>query len=203
MLASATAVDSGRSVALGLAKIGLALRHHAWEERARTGLTPTQAQIVALLEARGPAPVGAIAELLAVSQPTVSDAIRALEEKGLVSRSPGSDRRVRLIGLTDAGAVAAAAASEWPDALLEAVDDLDPEDRAAFLRGLSSMIRSLQRRGRIPVQRMCVTCRYFRPHVHAERERPHHCAFVDAPFGDAELRLDCADHEEPTTKEAA
>jgi hypothetical protein len=42
---------------------------------------------------------------------------------------------------------------------------------------------------------MCVTCRYFRPHVHSDPERPHHCAFVDAPFGDRALRLDCRDHE--------
>ncbi|MER3418788.1 MAG: MarR family transcriptional regulator, partial [Chloroflexota bacterium] len=24
--------------------------------------------------------------------------------------------------------------------------------------------------------------------------RPHHCAFVDAPFGDRSIRLDCPDH---------
>jgi hypothetical protein len=57
------------------------------------------------------------------------------------------------------------------------------------------MIRTLQERGEIPVSRMCVTCRFFRPNVHAHPEPPHHCAFVDAPFGDRELRLDCADHE--------
>jgi hypothetical protein len=26
-------------------------------------------------------------------------------------------------------------------------------------------------------------------------DRPHHCRFVDAPFGDSELRLDCVDHQ--------
>jgi DNA-binding MarR family transcriptional regulator len=203
MSADPASVNAARTAAVGLAKIGLALRHHAWEERERTGLTPTQAQIVALLGSRGALRVGEIARLLAVSQPTVSDALAALSAKGLVSRRAASDRRAQLVELTDAGGVAATSAAEWPDALLAAVDALDPEDQAAFLRGLSSMILELQRRGRIPVQRMCATCRFFRPNVHADPDRPHHCAFVDAPFGDRELRLDCTDHEPATAKEAA
>jgi hypothetical protein len=57
------------------------------------------------------------------------------------------------------------------------------------------MIRSLQERQAIPAARMCVTCRFFDPYAHPESDRPHHCRFVDAPFGDAELRVDCLDHD--------
>jgi len=42
---------------------------------------------------------------------------------------------------------------------------------------------------------MCVTCRYFRPNAHDDPERPHHCAFVEAAFGDRNLRVDCLDHD--------
>lgn len=204
MSADPTSIDPARTVAVGLAKIGLALRHHAWEERERTGLTPTQAQIVALLSSRGALRVGEVAKLLAVSQPTASDALAALVAKGLVDRRPAAgDGRVQLAELTAAGVDAARSSAEWPDALLAAVDALEPGDQAAFLRGLSSMILELQRRGRIPVQRMCATCRFFRPNVHDDPVRPHHCAFVDAAFGDRELRLDCHDHRPTTAKEAA
>lgn len=34
-------------------------------------------------------------------------------------------------------------------------------------------------------------------------ERLKNCAFVDAAFGDAGLRLDCADHGETTAEEGA
>lgn len=203
MSADPASVSPARTVAVGLSRIGLALRHHAWEERERTGLTPTQAQVVALLGSRGALPIGEIARLLAVSQPTVSDAIGTLEAKSLVGRRPAADRRVQLVGLTPRGRAAARSTAEWPDALLAAVDALEPDDQAAFLRGLQSMILELQQRGRIPVQRMCATCRFFRPNAHSDPVRPHHCAFVDAPFGDRELRLDCADHDPTTDKEAA
>jgi hypothetical protein len=60
---------------------------------------------------------------------------------------------------------------------------------------LLKTVRALQVRGRIPVSQMCVTCRFFRPDAHAGALRPHHCALVDAPFGDAQIRLDCPEHQ--------
>jgi hypothetical protein len=42
---------------------------------------------------------------------------------------------------------------------------------------------------------MCVTCRFFRPDAHPSSPRPHHCALVNAPMSNGELRVDCAEHE--------
>jgi hypothetical protein len=50
---------------------------------------------------------------------------------------------------------------------------------------------------------MCVSCRFFRPFQHDDLARPHHCAFVDAPFGDGELRLDCPDFQTAGADQAA
>jgi len=181
----------------GLVKIGLVLRHHAWAEAGRSGLTPTQSQVLALLEARrhNDTPISTLAAELAVSQPTVSDAVAALERKGFVTRSRSKeDGRVVLVRLTASGRRAAKQATQWPDFLLRAIDSLDADERAVFVRGLVKMIRSLQEDGLIPLSRMCPSCTYFRPNAHADRERPHHCAFVNTPIGDADLRLDCRDH---------
>jgi hypothetical protein len=57
--------------------------------------------------------------------------------------------------------------------------------------------------GQISPSRMCVTCRYFRPRVHADPLRPHHCAFVDAAFGARDLRVDCGDHVPASAEDAA
>ena len=185
-----------KRVTTGLAKVGLALRQQAWTEAGARGLTPTQGQVLALLRASpGGLRPGALAEQLGVTAATTSDSVAALLRKGLVAKAPlAGDGRAVLVRLTPAGARAAAAAAAWPDFLLEAVDELTPAEQAAFLRGLVTMIRSLQARGRIPVARMCVSCRFFQPFRHDHPTTPHHCAFVDAPFGDGELRLDCPDH---------
>jgi DNA-binding MarR family transcriptional regulator len=186
----------GKRVTTGLAKVGIALKHQAWAEAGARGLTPTQGQVLALLRA-SPAGLrpGELAGQLEVTAATTSDSVAALHRKGLVEKRPlAGDGRAVLVRLTPAGAREAAAAAAWPDFLLEAVDELSGAEQAAFLRGLVTMIRTLQTRGRIPVARMCVTCRFFEPFRHQDPVRPHHCAFVDAPFGDGELRLDCPDH---------
>jgi hypothetical protein len=139
-----------------------------------------------------------------VTAATTSDSVSALRRKGLVAKLPlEGDGRAVLVRLTPAGMREAAAAAAWPDFLLEAVDELSDAEQAAFLRGLVAMIRTLQTRGRIPVARMCVSCVFFRPYRHDHPATPHHCAFVDAPFGDGELRLDCPDHAAAPAEQAA
>ncbi len=187
---------TARNVVTGLAKIGLALRHEAWRRRGETGLTPTQAEIVAVLHGAGRGlRLSELAEALGVTRATASDSLSALHAKGLVrkEREP-ADARALTVTLTDEGRREAARDPAWPDLFLEAVGALSAEEQGVFLRGIAAMIRSLQEQGRIPVARMCHTCTFFRPHVHDDPQRPHHCAFVDAPFGDRQLRLDCVDH---------
>jgi DNA-binding MarR family transcriptional regulator len=192
-------------VTTGLAKVGIALKQQAWAEAGGRGLTPTQGQALALLRAN-PAGLrlGALAQQLGVTAPTASDSVAALHRKGLVTKAPlVGDGRAVVVRLTPAGVREAAAAAAWPDFLLEAVDELSAAEQAAFLGALVTMIRTLQERGRIPVARMCVSCRFFRPFRHKDPARPHHCAFVDAPFGDGELRLDCSDHAAAPPEQAA
>ena len=186
-----------KRVTTGLAKVGLALKHQAWVEAGGRGLTPTQGQVLALLRANPDGlRLGGLAGQLGVTAATTSDSVTALRRKGLVDKLPlAGDGRAVLVRLTPAGVREAAAAAAWPDFLLEAVDELSDAEQAAFLRGLVTMIRTLQTRGRIPVARMCVSCRFFQPFRHDDPARPHHCAFVDAPFGDGGLRLDCPDHD--------
>src|SRR5215211_9333601 len=185
-----------KRVTTGLAKVGLALKQQAWAEAGGRGLTPTQGQVLALLRANPDGlRLGQLAGQLGVTAATTSDSVGALARKGLVTKAAlAGDGRVVVVQLTAAGARAAAAAAAWPDFLLEAVDELSGDEQAAFLRGLVTMIRTLQVRGRIPVARMCVSCQFFQPFQHDDPATPHHCAFVDAPFGDGELRLDCPDH---------
>lgn len=196
------AAPSGDSVATqvaaGLVKLSLALRHEAWKEARGSGLTPTQGQVLSwlLLQAPGQHPTpGALAKALALSPATVSEALHALEGKGLVRRQAGDDRRSFRLELTDAGRRAAQASTGWADFLAVAVENLPTADQVALLRVLVRLIRSLQLQGKIPVARMCVSCTYFRPFVHPDPERPHHCQLVNSALGDGGLRLECPDYE--------
>ncbi|GIK97892.1 MAG: MarR family transcriptional regulator [Alphaproteobacteria bacterium] len=191
-------------IAAALARIGVILRSFAWEQSEGADLTPTQAQILARLAARGPSRTGVLAADLGVTQPTVSDAVAALLRKGHVARGPDlRDGRAVLLRLTESGRRQAEAAATPPPALLAALDTLSSKDRDAMQRALIGLIRALQVARAIPVQRMCVTCAHFRPHAYDDAAHPHHCAFVDAAFGDAALRIDCGDHEDAAEEDIA
>jgi DNA-binding MarR family transcriptional regulator len=187
----------------GLERLASVMRADTRRSAALLGLNPAQDAILRLLLAR-PAGVrvSALAGYLGVRQPTVTDSVVALEHKGFVCRQadPGDARAVvvRVVPNTRL--------QKPPDLrshTAAALADLTEAEQASLLKTLIKLIRNLQLRNAIPPQRLCVTCKYFRPNVHPEPVAPHHCAFVDAPFGDRALRLDCTEHEPATSAEQA
>ena len=188
-------------VATGLHKIGLALKHRDWLEASEHGLSPTQGQILAVLAGEGALTASEVSARLGVGLATISEAVTTLAAKGLVRRAPDARHpRARLLDLTASGRRRAAHARAWPEFLTEAVGTLTAAEQTTLLRALMKMIRTLQEQRQIPVQRMCVSCTHFRPHVR-DGDPPHHCAFVDAPLGGADLRLDCRDHAAATPEQ--
>lgn len=180
----------------GLARLAVVLRSDDWERAKVSGLNPTQLSILDLLEGR-PAGLGiqTIARQLVLSQPTVTDSVQALERKGLVDKRAGTDRRAVIIVLNADGRAALAAGDDTEKSMARAVDVLASEEQEAVLLTLVRIIRQLQEIDAIPVQRMCTTCRYFDPFAHAHADRPHHCHYVDAAFGQRDIRIDCREHE--------
>jgi DNA-binding MarR family transcriptional regulator len=184
-------------ILIGLEKIGLALKSQSWQDAGQQRLTPTQGQILVLLADKGEVGIrlSEVAKNLAVTAATASDAVTSLVEKGLVqkTKSPQDGRAIALT-LTPQGQQAAAQTASWSDFLLNTVDELSAAEKVIFLRGLIKMIRRLQEQGQISVAKMCVTCQFFQPNRYPNSEHPHHCALVNAPFGDRHLRLNCAEH---------
>lgn len=192
-------------LAAGLEKIGLAMKSRTWRREGRAGLGPLQRQVLTLLRAKSDqsAQVSVIAKELVVRLPTASEAVATLERKRLVKRSRSHrDGRIVTVELTSRGARACAPAVGMPNQLAAATDSLSAAEQVAFLKGLTKIIRSLQEQGEISVARMCVTCRYFRPHQHDDAAQPHHCDYVNAPFGEQALRLECAEYEPASISQA-
>lgn len=190
-------------IVFGFGRIAALLRAGQWQAGSGAVLNPAQAEILTRIASRPMRP-GDLAAHLAVSPASLSDSVSALVGKGLAARQPDAqDGRARLVVATEDGKALAETLPSVPATLQAALDALPESERASLLRTLLHLIRALQQARAIPVQRMCVTCRHFRPHAHADAARPHHCAFVDAAFGDADLRLDCGDHDEVPEEEAA
>jgi DNA-binding MarR family transcriptional regulator len=185
-------------LASALSKVSVSLKRRLWRDAASRRISPLQAQILAFLRQRPThgATVTDITRMLGVTMPTASDVIAVLVKRGLLRKiRTENDGRVFNVMLTARGRRRAEQVMGWPDFLLWAAELLPVEEQESLLRTLVKLIKSIQDRGEIPVARMCITCTHFRPHIHADSQRPHHCALVDAPFGDRLIRIDCNEHE--------
>ncbi|MDP3089380.1 MAG: MarR family winged helix-turn-helix transcriptional regulator [Nitrospira sp.] len=183
-------------ITAGLTKVAAALRSQAWEGGTARKLTPTQGQILVLLEERDGQSVrlNDVASALCLSAATASDAVITLVEKQLVKKERlAEDQRALVLTLTAAGRREVRETRGWTEVVDAGVKSLTPDEQAIFLRGLTKVIHSLQGQGVISVARMCAGCAYFQPYVHADAARPHHCGLVNKPMGEGQLRIDCPD----------
>lgn len=180
----------------GLARLAAVIRADDWNRAKAAGINPTQQGILDYLRGR-PAGSGLtdIAVHLLISQPTATDSVAALERKGLVERRASeTDRRAVRVLLTEQGRTLLEGLANDGKARV-AVERLGEAEKAELLLTVVRLIKTLQDIDAVPVQRMCVTCRHFAPFAHPERAKPHHCHYVDAAFGQRELRIDCHEHD--------
>ncbi|WP_413868551.1 MarR family winged helix-turn-helix transcriptional regulator [Albidovulum sp.] len=190
-------------IAFALDRLSALRRAGRWRAGADFGLNPTQGEILSRIAVR-PERAAELAAHFGVTPASMSDSVSSLVAKGFAAREPDpADRRAQRVAPSAKGREAARQLATAPDAVTAAIHALPGRDRAALLAALVRLIRGLQEARAIPVQRMCLTCRHFRPNVHDDAARPHHCAFVGVAFGDADLRLDCGDHEPAPAGEAA
>ena len=187
-----------KKIVAALERLSQAFRMLLQEEAQRWGVSPIQARFLVHLLHHGDelGRVGHLAKEFGLSRATVSDAVSALETKGLVRREAWPrDGRVAILRLTPSGEEAAAGLSGWADIVEEQLGSFVPEEKEAVMLFLMRLISALQGAGVITVARMCVTCRFFRPNAHLGSASPHHCALLDLPLSGADLRTDCPEHE--------
>src|SRR5262245_37599899 len=192
-------------LASGFEKIGLAMKSRSWRREGRAGLGPLQRQILMLLQSKPgqSAQVSTIANELVIRLPTASEAVATLERKRLVRRRRTmSDGRIVTVELTARGSRACGPSATMPGHLAAAIGLLPAAEQTALLKVMVKVIRTLQEQGEISVARMCVSCRYFKPHRYEDEEKPHHCDYVNAPFGDSSLRVNCLEYEPASVDQA-
>lgn len=190
--------DLNRKIAVGFERIALVLKTLSWNESKVSGLSPIQIQFMTALtyESNSEWTVTALATRFHLTPATVSDALTALEKKHLVERRRSAeDRRTVFVSLTTEGKRLARKLSRWLNTLEEHVGGLAEEDKPVLLKSLLLLVAAFQEKGLITINRMCISCTYFRPNIHVHARKPHHCAYIDKPLGNADLRIDCPDFE--------
>jgi DNA-binding MarR family transcriptional regulator len=176
-----------------LGRLARGQRAHRQAVATQHNVTPLQLELLATLAAAPPPDplVGHLARELAVTQPTITDSLRALDAKGLIARDADpADRRRTTVALTPAGTAIADQLAAADHRLLDAVTSLDPHQQEQVLTSLLDLIAALVDADVIDVARTCTTCHHHQllperhPPLHPPRHRPP----------PAELRVNCPDH---------
>jgi DNA-binding MarR family transcriptional regulator len=171
-------------------RIAQAFRTLQWRAAKERGMSPLQVQILVFLiqHGRRRGRASQIAEELTVTRPTVSDALSALEAKGLVRRAPAAEdgRGVSAL-LTLEGRAIGRKLARWADEGRAVLAPISVEDRRAILSFLMRWIEALQNAGVVTVARMCITCRFY---------EDHRCKLIGKPLPAEALRVDCPEHEQ-------
>jgi DNA-binding MarR family transcriptional regulator len=153
-------------IVAALDRLARGLRAHRQAVAAGLGLTPLQLELLAVVAA-GPPPqpnVGPLAAELGIAQPTVTESLRVLETKGLLTRiTDTADRRRTVVTLTDPGRHTVANIDIGEQRLRTAVAALDRGDQDATLEVLLDAIAALVGAGVITDLR--VNCPEHRPAV--------------------------------------
>ena len=184
-------------VTIALYRISQTIHHIFREHGENLGLSPAQIQALLFLRYARPGvrTIGGLATRLGTSYATSSQVADALERKRLVLRQAlPEDRRTVTLHLTQEGEQKAEALNHILQEIETAITSLPESDQQSLQRAAQAIVRRLQQRGYVQVYEMCWNCTFFRRNAHPEDpQRPHHCAFVDAPLPEAETRLECPD----------
>ena len=187
--------DTSSKIVFALERISQVFRVNLWRENKKYRLSPIQMQILIFLRYQGQhlRTVTNLATEFNMTKATVSDAVRSLEEKHLLTkeRNP-DDARSWLLEITAKGREVAGEIGLFTEDLRLLVEQIDPSEKEVIFKNLLMIIGKLEEAGTISQQRMCRTCKYFRA-SHAG-EQPYYCAFLQRPLSDSDLRVDCPEH---------
>jgi DNA-binding MarR family transcriptional regulator len=129
----------------------LAVHHRIFravsDEMNGCGVSMARTKVLRRLREQGPARQNVLAAEFGLSPHSITDLVDGLERLGMAERRPDpTDRRAKLVAVTDAGEAALDVANATLDRLLEQIfGALSEADRATFLRLLDGLAEAAQR----------------------------------------------------------
>ena len=182
-------------IVASLEKISQAFRVLLWQESRDFALSPIQVQVLIFLlyHSEEKRKVSYLEAEFNMTKATISDTIKALDQKGLIRKAyEPNDTRSYIMHLTEKGREIAKKTSLFTREIHAPVDQLHADDKETLLLSLLNIIRHLNKAGVITIQRMCLTCAYYQP---SENGQKHFCKLLNQNLQVTDLRIDCPEYE--------
>lgn len=181
-------------IVVALERISEAFRVLLWEETKKTGLSPTQLQLLIFLlyHPDHTTTPSYLAMEFNMTKATITDSLRVLLKKELIAKYPDpNDARSYSVYLTEEGKSVSNASSQFSNQMLRSLDGISEGVKNRMLEGLLRTISNLNDQSVISLQRMCKNCRFLE-----NKNGNHYCSFLEQVLPPTALRIDCEEFEE-------
>ena len=185
--------DLNSKIVAGLERLSQVFRILLWEKAKEQGLSPIQIQLLIFIRyhSANKATISYLAQEFNFTKPTISDAIRILQQKKLVKKmAHDTDTRSYTIQLTAAGAKIVLETENFANPLSEIISKAGTADKNILWQNIANLILQLNKLEVISVQRTCYNCKHF-----AFKNKNHFCNLLNQKLLMNDIRIDCEEFE--------
>ncbi len=170
-----------------LAKLCLAQKNILWEQGYKYSLSPTQIEILfAISSYTKPITVSYLAREMAITKPTISDSVYALEKKGLIKKIPMKDRRKVGLKITSKGKTIIKAIRRKNPLLNIIKERLNNQEKASLFPPLLKITSALKDNGYLQIVRSCPYCGNL-----IYKNKAYLCTISKKNLSPSEFRINC------------
>ncbi len=180
-------------IVAGLDRLGQVFRILLWEKAKQHGLSPIQIQLLIFIQyhAADQSTISYLAQEFNFTKPTISDAIKVLEQKKMVKKiADPSDTRSYTIQLLAKGKNVVAASEDFTNPLTAIISAQGNNSKLILWQNIAGLIRELNKTGIISVQRTCYNCIHF-----SSKNKTPFCNLLQQKLLVPDIRIDCAEFE--------
>ncbi|MGB0806852.1 MAG: MarR family winged helix-turn-helix transcriptional regulator [Salibacteraceae bacterium] len=181
-------------IVVGLERISEVFKVLLWEHAKVIGLSPIQIQILIFIAYHKSelCNVSHLAKEFNITKPTVSDAIRVLDNKKYIIKDYSlSDSRSYSILLSNLGRKTVLETENFANPIEKQLKNIAPADLEKVFETLCKLVHQLNNTGILTVQRTCFGCKF-----HNKLNNQNYCNLLEKELLTPDLRLDCPEHQE-------
>jgi DNA-binding MarR family transcriptional regulator len=180
-------------IVAGLERLSQVFRILLWEKAKEHGLSPIQIQLLIFIKhhSQEKATVSYLAQEFNLTKPTISDAIKVLEQKKIVKKYiDANDTRSYTIQLTAAGIKIVLETEDFANPLAEIVSKSNQAGKLVLWENIYSLISQLNKLQIISVQRTCFNCKHY-----SMKNKNPFCSLLEQKLQVRDIRIDCEEFE--------
>ncbi|HEY9560550.1 MAG TPA: MarR family winged helix-turn-helix transcriptional regulator [Anseongella sp.] len=177
----------------GLERLSHVFRTLLWQKAGEERLSPIQLRLLVFIRYHAPDMnnVSYLAREFNVTKPTISDAIKVLGIKGLVTKiADVSDNRRYHLQLTEKGQGVVTRTEDYTAPFTTWIAGVEQGNKEQVWQAIASLIRALNQSNMISVQRSCFSCRFY-----GIRDRAPFCNLLNEKLQAKDIRIDCPEYQ--------